>query len=43
MNRLPLASRSVPDDILHPIGMRPEWNLHFFVAIEALKILSRDG
>ena len=23
--------------------MRPEWNLHFLVAIEALKILSRDG
>ena len=38
-----LASWSVPDDVFHPIGMRPEWNLHFLVAIEALKVLSCDG
>ena len=42
MNRLPESWR-VPDDIFHPIGMRPEWNLHFLVAIEALKVLSCDG
>ena len=38
-----LACRSIPDDILHPIGMRPEWNLHFLVAFKTLKVLSRNG
>ena len=38
-----LASRSIPDDVFHAIRMRPEWNLHFLVAIEALKVLSCNG
>ena len=38
-----LTTWSVPDDVFHPIGMRPEWNLHFFITIQALKILSRNG
>ena len=38
-----LTSWSVPDDIFHPIGMRPEWNLHFFITIETLEILSGDS
>ena len=38
-----LTSWSVPDDIFHPIGMRPEWNLHFFITIETLKVLSCNG
>ena len=38
-----LTSRSVPDNVFHPISMRPEWNLHFLVAFETLKIFSRNG
>ena len=34
-----LTRRSVPDNVFHAISMRPEWNLHFFIAIKTLKVL----
>ena len=38
-----LTTWAIPDDILHSIGMRPERNLHFLVALKAFKVLGGDG
>ena len=38
-----LACRTVPNNILHPIDMRPERNLHFLVALKAFKVLGGDS
>ena len=38
-----LTTWAIPDDILHSIGMRPERNLHFLVALKAFEVLGCDG
>ena len=38
-----LTTWAIPNNVLHPIGMRPEGYLHFLVALKAFEVLGCNG